>query len=70
MRLANRTTRLAAPIIMLAVSVIVASCGALTGKAGNYSGAPGSVTIVASLILPPAPSRHRGEGCRDGPAHI
>ena len=56
MRLADRTTRLAAPIIMLAAAVALASCGALTSKAGNYSGAPESVTIVASLILPPIPA--------------
>ncbi|HEX3271523.1 MAG TPA: hypothetical protein VHR15_12815 [Ktedonobacterales bacterium] len=52
----DRTTRLAALAVMLAVSVIVAGCGALTGKAGTYSGAPESVTIIASLILPPTPA--------------
>ncbi|HEY7019827.1 MAG TPA: hypothetical protein VH349_01845, partial [Ktedonobacterales bacterium] len=56
MRLANRTTRLAALTVILAVSVIVAGCGALTGKAGTYGGAPESVTIIASLILPPTPT--------------
>jgi hypothetical protein len=56
MRWVDRTTRLAALTIMLAVSVIVAGCGALTGKAGTYSGAPESVTIIASLILPPTPT--------------
>ncbi|HEY7020092.1 MAG TPA: hypothetical protein VH349_03175 [Ktedonobacterales bacterium] len=56
MRLADRTTRLAALTVMLAVSVIVAGCGALTGRAGIYSGAPESVTIIASLILPPTPA--------------
>ena len=57
MRLADRTTRLAALSIMLAVSVIVAGCGALTDKAaGTYNGAPESVKIIASLILPPTPT--------------
>lgn len=56
MRLADRTTRLAALSLMLAVSVMLAACGALTGKTGNYSGAPESVTIIASLILPPTPA--------------
>ena len=56
MRWVDRTTRLAALTIMLAVSVIVAGCGALTGKAGTYGGAPESVTIIASLILPPTPT--------------
>ena len=55
MRLVDRTTRLAALTVILAVSVIVAGCGALTGKAGTYGGAPESVTIIASLILPPTP---------------
>jgi hypothetical protein len=56
MRLADRTTRLAALTVMLAVGVIVAGCGALSDKAGTYSGAPESVTIVAWLILPPTPA--------------
>jgi hypothetical protein len=56
MRWVDRTTRLAALTIMLAVSVIVAGCGALTGKAGTYGDAPDSVTVIASLILPPTPT--------------
>jgi hypothetical protein len=56
MRLADRTTRLATLSLMLTVSVIVAGCGALTGKAGTYGGAPESVTIIASMILPPTPT--------------
>jgi hypothetical protein len=56
MRLAGRTIRLSALTVILAVSVIVSGCGALTGKAGTYSGAPDSVTIIASLILPPTPT--------------
>jgi hypothetical protein len=56
MRLADRTTRLAGLAAMLTVSVIVAGCGALSGRAGTYSGAPESVTIIASLILPPTPT--------------
>jgi hypothetical protein len=54
--LVERTTRLAALGVMLATIVTLVACGALTGKAGNYSGAPESVTIVASLILPPTPA--------------
>ncbi|HEY7093908.1 MAG TPA: hypothetical protein VH393_12050 [Ktedonobacterales bacterium] len=54
--MADRTSQLAALSLMLAVSVIVAGCGALTGRAGTYSGAPESVTIIASLILPPTPT--------------
>jgi hypothetical protein len=56
MRLVNRTARLVALSLVLAGSVIVAGCGALTGRAGSYSGAPESVTIFASLILPPTPA--------------
>jgi hypothetical protein len=56
MRLVDRTTRLAALTVILAVSVIVAGCGALTGKARTYGDAPDSVTIIASLILPPTPT--------------
>jgi hypothetical protein len=56
MRLVERTTRLAALSVMLAATVALASCGALTGRAGAYGGAPESVTIIASLILPPTPT--------------
>jgi hypothetical protein len=56
MRLVNRTAWLAALSLMLAVSAALAGCGALTGRAGTYSGAPESVTIIASLILPPTPA--------------
>jgi hypothetical protein len=56
MRLVNRTARLAALSLMLTASVALASCGALTGRAGSYNGAPESVTIIASLILPPTPT--------------
>jgi hypothetical protein len=56
MRLVERTTRLALLTVALTTSVIVAGCGALTGRAGTYSGAPESVTIIASLILPPTPA--------------
>ena len=56
MRLVNRTTRLATLTVMLAVGVIVVGCGALSGRAGTYSGAPESVTIIASLIAPPTPA--------------
>jgi uncharacterized protein YceK len=56
MRLVNRTTRLAALTVMLAIGIIVAGCGALSSKAGTYSGAPESVTIIASLIVPPTPA--------------
>jgi hypothetical protein len=56
MRLADRTTRLAGLAVALAVILIVAGCGALTGRAGAYGGAPESVTIIATLILPPTPT--------------
>ena len=57
MRWADRTTRLAALSLMLAVSVMLAGCGALTDKAaGTYNGAPESMKIIASLILPPTPT--------------
>ena len=45
MRWVDRTTRLAALSLMLAVSVMLAGCGALTDKAaGTYNGAPDSMT--------------------------
>jgi hypothetical protein len=56
MRLVDRTTRLAALSVLLAVGVALVGCGALTGRAGTYSGAPESVTIVAALITPPTPA--------------
>jgi hypothetical protein len=56
MRWVDRTSRLAALGVMLTVGVTVAGCGALTGRAGTYGGAPESVTIIASLILPPTPT--------------
>jgi hypothetical protein len=56
MRLVERTTRLAALTVMLAATVALASCGALTGKTGTYGGAPESVTIIASLIQSPTPT--------------
>jgi hypothetical protein len=56
MRWVDRTTWLAALGLMLTASVALASCGALTGRAGTYSGAPESVTIIASLTLPPTPA--------------
>jgi hypothetical protein len=42
--------------LLLMASGALASCGALTGRAGSYSGAPESVTIIASLMLPPTPA--------------
>jgi hypothetical protein len=57
MRLADRTTRLAALSAALVVGLMLTGCGALTGRgAGAHSGAPESVTIIASLILPPTPT--------------
>jgi hypothetical protein len=56
MRLGDRTTRLAALAIMMALNIALAGCGALMGGAGTHGGAPESVTIVASLIAPPTPA--------------
>jgi hypothetical protein len=56
MRLAFRTTWLAALIPLLALVALLSGCGALRGGAGTYTGAPDAVKIVASSFQPPTPT--------------